>query len=180
MRLGALPRVRLATLPTPPRHAPRLPEALGVAAARLGLEAHLVRHGPEHPVAHEGNAALSTLAGARITWTVDPDRASVDPALERLAGDCARRLEVDPAEGEPEILDGCIGPGHGRSSEAGRAAATVAARTEGIVLDPVFTAKAPAALAERAGDDDRPVVFWRTGGGPTAVAAGTLAEGGAL
>lgn len=326
MRLGALPRVRLATLPTPLQHAPRLSEALGVAvlvkrddltglglggnkvrilepllgaalamgadtvltaggaqsnhaaltalaAARLGLEAHLVRYGPERPVAHEGNAALSTLAGARITWTGDPDRGSVDPALERLAGelrdrgrvpyvvprggatalgasayvrasfelatqlddlgvsptrvvvatgscgtqaglvagarlvgarhrivgvtvsrpreeclarvaaiaaDCAQLLEVDPPEREPEILDGYIGPGYGRPSEAGRAAATLAARTEGLVLDPVFTAKALAALAESAGEDGGPVVFWHTGGGPTAVAAGMLAEGGAL
>lgn len=325
MRLAELPRVRLATLPTPLQQAPRLSEALGVevlvkrddltgvglggnkvrilepllgealadgadailtaggpqsnhaaltalAAARLGLDAHLVRYGSERPVAHEGNVVLSTLAGARITWTGDPDRASVDRALTSLADElraggrapyvvprggatalgatayvrasielaaqldelgvaptrvfvatgscgtqaglvagmrllgarlrivgvtvsrsreeclrrvaalaaqCSELLGIDPPEGEPEVLDG-IGPGYGRPSDAGRAAATLAARTEGLVLDPVFTAKAMAALAERAREDAGPVVFWHTGGGPTAVAAEMLDAGGAL
>jgi 1-aminocyclopropane-1-carboxylate deaminase/D-cysteine desulfhydrase-like pyridoxal-dependent ACC family enzyme len=47
------------------------------------------------------------------------------------------------------------------------------------VLDPVFTAKAMAALAAQAAQDPRPVVFWHTGGGATAVAALMLREGGA-
>jgi D-cysteine desulfhydrase len=244
-----------------------------LAAARLGLEAHLVRYGPERPVAHEGNAALSALAGARVTWTGDPDRSSVDPALARLAdelrargrtpyvvprggatalgasayvraslelalqldelgvtptrvvvatgscgtqaglvagarvlgarhrvvgvtvsrpreeclrrvrtlaADCLALLGVDAPEPEPEVLDGYIGPGYGRPSEGGRGAATLAARTEGLVLDPVFTAKAMAALVERAGEDGGPVVFWHTGGGATAVAAAMLGDGGEL
>jgi D-cysteine desulfhydrase len=244
-----------------------------LAAARLGLDAHLVRYGSERPVEHEGNAALSSLAGARVTWTGDPDRGSVDPALDALAAElraggrvpyvvprggatalgatayvraslelaaqldelgvtparvvvatgscgtqaglvagacalgarhrvvgvtvsrprdeCLRRvrtiadgclalLGVQASAPEPEILDGYIGPGYGRPSEAGRSAATLAARTEGLVLDPVFTAKAMAALVERAAEDGGPVVFWHTGGGATAVAAGMLGDGGDL
>ena len=49
----------------------------------------------------------------------------------------------------------------------------LAARTEGLLLDPVFTAKAMAALiAEaRAGRLAGPVVFLHTGGTPAALAA---------
>lgn len=325
-RLDALPRARLAHLPTPLERAPRLSEAIGVevlvkrddltglglggnkvrilepllgdalargadvvltaggpqsnhaaltalAAARLGLDAHLVRYGAARPAAHEGNAALSTVAGARVTWTGDPDRGSVDPALERLAAelrargrvpyvvprggatalgatayvrashelaaqlddlgvaparvvvatgscgtqaglvagaavlaapwrvvgvtvsrpraeclrrvgaiaaDCLALLGADVEAPEPEVLDGFMGPGYGRPSDAGREAATLAARTEGLVLDPVFTAKALAALVAHARADGGPVVFWHTGGGATAVAGGMLGGGGEL
>jgi D-cysteine desulfhydrase len=244
-----------------------------LAAAKLGLEAQLVRYGPERPVTHEGNAALSALAGARVVWTGDPERSSVDPALQRLANElrergrtpyvvprggatalgatayvraslelaaqldelgvvparvvvatgscgtqaglvagalalgashrvvgvtvsrpreecmrrvreiaegCLRLLGVDAAVAEPEVLDGYVGPGYGKPSKAGASAAALAARSEGLVLDPVFTAKAMAALVERADEDSGPVVFWHTGGGATAVAAGMLGDGGDL
>ncbi|MGH8976386.1 MAG: 1-aminocyclopropane-1-carboxylate deaminase/D-cysteine desulfhydrase, partial [Acidimicrobiia bacterium] len=64
-----------------------------------------------------------------------------------------------------EVSDG-IGPGYGRPSRAGQAAAALAARTEGLFLDPVFTAKAMAALvaAAEARELSGPVVFLHTGG----------------
>ena len=46
----------------------------------------------------------------------------------------------------------------------------VTARTEGLVLDPVYSGKAMAALCTAVGDgritDDDTVVFWATGGSP--------------
>jgi D-cysteine desulfhydrase len=64
------------------------------------------------------------------------------------------------------VRDGFLGPGYGRPSTEGARAAALVARTEGIFLDPVFGAKAMAALisACRAGEVAGPVVFVVTGG----------------
>lgn len=72
------------------------------------------------------------------------------------------------------VLDGWIGPGYGAASEDGTDAAMLVARTEGILLDPVFGAKAMAALvaAARAGTVDGPVIFLVSGGAPTLFAVG--------
>jgi D-cysteine desulfhydrase len=69
------------------------------------------------------------------------------------------------AEATIEVRD-AIGPGYGEASEDGKAAAELAAATEGLLLDPVYTAKAMSVLiAEaRAGGLNGPVVFLHTGG----------------
>jgi L-cysteate sulfo-lyase len=63
-----------------------------------------------------------------------------------------------------------VGPGYGSLTERAAAAIRLAARTEGIVLDPIYTGRAMAGLiaAVRDGDIDSgtPVVFWHTGGLP--------------
>lgn len=92
-----------------------------------------------------------------------------DECLERivkLAAECAALLGAEPPEGTPIVLDGYLGPGYGKPSREGEAAARLAARTEGLLLDPVFTAKAMAALmaGAREGRFRRPVVFLHTGG----------------
>jgi 1-aminocyclopropane-1-carboxylate deaminase/D-cysteine desulfhydrase-like pyridoxal-dependent ACC family enzyme len=69
---------------------------------------------------------------------------------------------------ECEIPDQYIGPGYGVESDAGREAFQLLARTEGILLDPVYTAKAMAGMLDwiRTGRlaDARRVLFWHTGG----------------
>ena len=61
-----------------------------------------------------------------------------------------------------------MGDGYERPTEASAEAMTLVARTEGIVLDPVYTAKAMAGLLARvrAGTfrRDETVLFWHTGG----------------
>jgi D-cysteine desulfhydrase len=66
-------------------------------------------------------------------------------------------------------VDGYLDPGYGRRSAAGDNAARLVARTEGVLLDPVFGAKAMAALLDHAHDGRLvgPVVFLVTGGAPT-------------
>ena len=59
-------------------------------------------------------------------------------------------------------------------TDAGLAAMRLFARTEAVVLDPVYSAKAAAALVAdiesgRLGPDDT-VVFWHTGGTPAVFA----------
>ena len=101
-----------------------------------------------------------------------------EECVERIVGlatGCAERLGSDRSFGDADVrlLGGYLGPGYGKASREGEEAARVAARTEGLVLDPVFTAKAMAALVQeaRAGRLDGPVVFLHTGGTPAALAA---------
>jgi D-cysteine desulfhydrase len=67
-------------------------------------------------------------------------------------------------------------PGSRKPSAEGDAAARRAARTEGIFLDPVFGAKAMAALldAARVGRLAGPVIFLVSGRAPTLFTAGSL------
>jgi 1-aminocyclopropane-1-carboxylate deaminase/D-cysteine desulfhydrase-like pyridoxal-dependent ACC family enzyme len=72
------------------------------------------------------------------------------------------------ADEDLTVLDDYIGPGYGTLSEQSFEAIKLVARTEGIVLDPVYTAKAMAALIDwiqkgRIGADET-VLFWHTGG----------------
>ncbi|NMO92091.1 1-aminocyclopropane-1-carboxylate deaminase/D-cysteine desulfhydrase [Actinomycetospora sp. TBRC 11914] len=56
-----------------------------LAARRHGLRATLVCYGDEVPAV--GNAALAVLAEARLRFTGDPDRASVDRVVEAVAAE---------------------------------------------------------------------------------------------
>jgi len=69
-----------------------------------------------------------------------------------------------------EIDDSQVGPGYGQPTPAMIEAVELVARTEGILLDPVYTGKAMAGLVAlvRSGaiGPDETVVFWHTGGAP--------------
>jgi len=67
-----------------------------------------------------------------------------------------------------EVLDTFVGDGYGIPTPASREALELTARAEGIVLDPVYTAKAMAGLihlirSQQVATTDR-VLFWHTGG----------------
>ena len=64
--------------------------------------------------------------------------------------------------------DDQLGVGYGRRSDAADDAAGLLARTEGILVDPIYTAKALAGLIARVRDGrlTGPIVFWHAGGGP--------------
>ncbi len=83
-------------------------------------------------------------------------------ALAAKTAELARRPE--PA-GEVIIADH-TGPHYGAITEECRDAVRLVARTEGILLDPVYTGKAMAGLiaAVRRGQVRGTVVFWHTGG----------------
>lgn len=79
-------------------------------------------------------------------------------------------LARDIPSGCVEVLDDYIGSGYGIPTEAMHEAVSLVARSEGIVIDPVYTGKAMAGLiaqirAGRFGPDDV-VVFLHTGGTP--------------
>jgi 1-aminocyclopropane-1-carboxylate deaminase/D-cysteine desulfhydrase-like pyridoxal-dependent ACC family enzyme len=92
------------------------------------------------------------------------------PLVERVAKLAAATAALGglatPANA-PIVVDH-VGPGYAAISDEARAAVRLAACSEGLVLDPVYTGKAMAGLiAEaRAGRVGGTVVFWHTGGAP--------------
>jgi D-cysteine desulfhydrase len=133
---------------------PGAPEAVVLATGSCGTQAGL----------HLG-AALTGAPWRLIGISVSRPVAECTERIGSLARGAASVLGVRPVLGDVEVADG-IGPGYGRPSRAGQAAAALAARTEGLFLDPVFTAKAMGALAAAAesGQLTGPVVFLHTGG----------------
>lgn len=92
------------------------------------------------------------------------------PAVELrpvIAATIADLGGIDPA---PIQLDGSqLGEGYGRPTDAARSAADLLARSEGLLVDPIYTAKALAGLIAgvRSGAwDGELVVFWHAGGLP--------------
>lgn len=89
-----------------------------------------------------------------------------------VAAQAAARLGLAVRLGPDDfdLADGEIGPGYGRPSEASLAAVSLAGRTEGLLLDPVYTGKGMAGLAAaiRAGrvPASARVCFLHSGGTP--------------
>jgi len=71
---------------------------------------------------------------------------------------------------EPEVDAAFVGAGYGEPTPASCEAQSLVARTEGVFLDPTYTAKAMAGLIayvrEGRFDDSQTVLFWHTGGLP--------------
>lgn len=101
------------------------------------------------------------VTGFVVAHTADELRAAIAALVAGLSATAAGRpIELD---------DGQLGPGYGRPSPAATAATTLLARTEGLLVDPIYTAKALAGLiaAVRSGAwDGERVVFWHAGGLP--------------
>jgi 1-aminocyclopropane-1-carboxylate deaminase/D-cysteine desulfhydrase-like pyridoxal-dependent ACC family enzyme len=158
--------------------------AVGYALAAAELRAQLDRDHVTVLVPTGSGGTLAGLVAGNVLlgrpWTLLGGSASRPPqAAQRqvltLARDCLRLLGADIEAGteagtEPGPADVTVidarGPGHGLPSPDGLAAAELAIRTEGLMLDPVYTAKALALAPPR-----QPVVFWHTGGVLDAVAA---------
>jgi L-cysteate sulfo-lyase len=115
------------------------------------------------------------------------DRDEAFNSLDAIRGfmrDAARVLGEEGFEpGEPTNLVDYVGPRYGEASDASREAIELAARTEGLLFDPVYSGKGLAGLVDhirtgRVGRADR-VVFVHTGGLPAIFgdAWGERAEG---
>jgi len=70
--------------------------------------------------------------------------------------------------GQMVLEDDQLGAGYGHPTPAADEAARLLARTEGILVDPIYTAKALAGLIARVRDGrlSGPLVFWHAGGTP--------------
>ncbi|MDT7552944.1 MAG: D-cysteine desulfhydrase [Pseudonocardiales bacterium] len=133
------------------------PSAIWLATGSCGTQAGLV--------AGAAWQRLCPVVGVTVSRPADECVARVE-AVSRAAAELAG---VPPPEGPPTVVDGHIGPGYGKRSAEGDAAAELVARTEGVFLDPIFAAKAMAGLlaAGDRGEVAGPVVFLVTGGAPT-------------
>ncbi len=123
------------------------------------------------------NCAIRLLAPIRWPWNMREDLAEMTNKAATLIG-LPHRITPE----DVELNEDFLGPGYGKSSPEGAEALRLLAITEGILLDPVYTAKAMAGLIadihhERIEPDDV-VVFIHTGGTPAvfAYAEDVLAE----
>jgi D-cysteine desulfhydrase len=115
--------------------------------------------------------ALFGLRARIVGVSADEPASSLATIIRELLGGVADRLGARRASvggDEPMTVDDSqVGEGYGIPTRASNEAAELVARTEGIVLDPVYTAKAMAGLIAqvRAGAiaADRTVLFWHTG-----------------
>ena len=114
----------------------------------------------------------ATLNGVDVDY-IPPDSAGIRPfwrAIDRLARETAEKSgeEVTLDAGAVTLRSEYAGPAYGAPTQESEAAIRLLAQTEGIFLDPVYTAKAFAALlgdvrAEKYGPAAT-VLFWHTGG----------------
>lgn len=161
--------------------------ALGYVRAMRELAEQLSSE-DQAPLVFVAVGSAGTIAGCRLGARLFLPRAEVigisvsrkaRPLQEiaaRVAVDSARLLDVDEqfVPDDFRINDAYYGERYGVPTDAGNKALIWAARTEGLVLDPVYTAKAMSGLIDLAStgkiDTDRTVVFVHTGGSPALMA----------
>lgn len=161
--------------------------ALGYVRAMRELAGQL---GPEDqaPNIFVAVGSAGTIAGCRLGANLFLPQAEVigisvarksRPLREigaRVAAEAAHLLGVDESIGADDfcIYDEYYGDRYGVPTEAGNAALMCAAQTEGLVLDPVYTAKAMSGVIALAAagqiDTQRTAVFLHTGGSPALMA----------
>ena len=99
--------------------------------------------------------------------SADDPRSSIQETVSGILQGIGERLGL-PLDESIHVDDSQVGGGYGIETEAGREALQLLARTEGILLDPVYTAKAMAGMmaAIRRGTlaAEARVLFWHTGG----------------
>ncbi|MGH2474846.1 MAG: pyridoxal-phosphate dependent enzyme, partial [Candidatus Limnocylindrales bacterium] len=96
--------------------------------------------------------------------------AELAPRIVALLADLAALPGIAAVTADRVLLDeGQLGIDYGVPTEAAAEAARLLATTEGILVDPIYTAKALAgliAMVRRGELDGRTVVFWHAGGTP--------------
>ncbi len=147
-------------------------EILAQTAERgIGLDEVVVASG-------SGNTHAGLLFGlralgsaARVTGICVRRPAAVQgPRIAARCRQVAELLQLDPpvSDDDVELSDEDLAPGYGRTNPAALRAIEMAARSEGLILDPVYTAKTMAGFLRRAEESEagRGLLFLHTGGTP--------------
>jgi D-cysteine desulfhydrase family pyridoxal phosphate-dependent enzyme len=137
------------------------PDAIVHATSSGGTQAGLI-----------AGAALLGLKTRILGVSADDPAASLAATIQTILDGVADRLGAKlaslGADQDAEIDDTQVGGGYGVPTPASIEALELVARREGILLDPVYTAKAMAGLIARirAGEftADHTILFWHTGG----------------
>jgi len=134
-----------------------------------------------------GKGQAGLVLGKRLTNTgvamhgvTATDEFHIPSRTAGIANETLRVLGLEPTVTESEIVNDTnfVGQGYGIPSEAGVEATKLFARTEGVILDPVYTGKAAAGMIAhvregRYGPGDT-LVFVHTGGTPSIFTWNTL------
>jgi D-cysteine desulfhydrase family pyridoxal phosphate-dependent enzyme len=105
------------------------------------------------------------IVGVAVAKTAGDLRAEIYDLMTQTA----QLLGYDRALSPPYLVDAFIGSGYAIPTPGGRAAMSLLARSEGILTDPIYTAKALDAVVKLASAHEfgpGPVVFRHTGGLP--------------
>ena len=135
---------------------------------------------PDHIIIPSGSGLTHAgfLCGARaIGWDVPVhgicvrrDASSQCERIARRSDEICQMIERPGIVGEDDIIisDAVLAPGYGQINAAVTSAIELAAGTEGLLLDPVYSGRAMAGLMERVGNgmikQGETVVFIHTGG----------------
>jgi len=174
-RLDALFGATMHYVPSREARVPAM-EDLAAELRRAGRKPFIVPLGGSTPTGAMGFArGISEIAGDGIKPDAIVHATSSGGTQAGLVAGCAlfgvrTRVIGISADDVVEIDDTYVGGGYGVPTPASIEAQTITARTEGILLDPVYTAKAMAGLIGRiragAFHKDQTVLFWHTGGTP--------------
>ena len=145
--------------------------------ATAGIKLDVIVHSTSSGGTQAGLIAGCALLGLRartLGISADDPASALEETVRSLLHEMASRLGAARssvgADRPIEVDDHFVGAGYGIPTAASTEALELVARTEGIVLDPVYTAKAMAGLisAVRVGKFVREdtVLFWHTGGVP--------------
>ena len=108
--------------------------------------------------------------GQLAAIAIDCSRAELQAGVAAIANPTIRRLGLEMSFTPEEVVayDGYLGAGYAIMGEPEREAIALMARSEGILLDPVYTGRAMAGMIDliRKGEfgKDETIVFWHTGG----------------
>ena len=155
---------------------------LGYVRAGLELAGQITASGVEFSAVVLASGSAGTHAGLALALserlphlpvigvTVSRDEDQQRPKVRQLVEATAELLGVPvPADFKVHLWDEYYAPRYGEPSAGGLAAIKLLAGQEGILLDPVYTAKAMAGLLDGVGRqrfDDGPILFLHTGGAP--------------
>src|SRR5262245_37613661 len=114
-----------------------------------------------------GRQLFDWLEARVVGVSPDDPSASISEEVGKIIRGVSDMLGAQLSE-DVTVLDEYVGAGYGVPSAQGGEAIELLARTEGMILDPVYTAKAMAALIDwvRKGKltENDNVMFWHTGG----------------
>lgn len=151
----------------------------------LSLDEIVVPSGSGHT--HAGLLFGLRALGCKVRVTGVCVRRAADAQKQRIQSRCheiAELLGVTSSVGDDDIhlMDKFLQPGYGRLNQATVRAIELAARTEGLILDPVYSGRAMAGFVDRAAEASAgsSLLLIHTGGTPAVFAYGAELTAGLM